>query len=380
MRRRLSRLQAAAVLGFAALIITILPPGSTNAEGYEVAVPVGIPRDVWSYFIPTDNPLTPSKIELGRRLFFDKRLSADGTISCASCHDPALAFADGKRVAEGIAGRRGTRNSPTLLNAMFSSSLFWDGRAQSLEAQAKLPLINPDEMGDQTYEQVVRRLQTDAEYAAYFREAFGGPITTDSIGKAIASFERTLVSGNSPYDRYVGGDREALSSSAFRGLALFRTKARCVICHRVDAAFPFFTDLNYRNTGVAVNNPKFVPLAGRAMDLARIDASTAFVRGLATVDGVHELGRFLITGNVLDIGAYRTPSLRNVELTGPYFHDGSAATLNEVVRFYTHGGNDNPARDWELQPVALTEDEQADLIEFLKSLTSDDARRPTPPR
>ena len=200
------------------------------------------------------------------------------------------------------------------------------------------------------------------------------------FARAIASFERSLVSGNSPLDRYLAGDINALSDSARNGLMLFRSKARCGVCHSFNqafaafATFPFLTDTNYRNTGVAANYREFDPLGRQAMTAAR-DESGAALRELARRERASELGRFLVTGNVLDIGAFRTPSLRNVELTAPYFHDGSVDTLAEVVRFYVKGGIANPTRDWQLEPVALDESEQRDLVEFLKSLTSDDARR-----
>jgi cytochrome c peroxidase len=360
------------------LLAIILPlfarAGKATPSDFDLKLPVGISFDVWSYYIPKDNVLTSAKVELGRQLFFDKRLSADGSVSCASCHDPGRAFTDGKRVAEGINGRTGSRNSPTLLNAMFNSGQFWDGRVDTLEAQAKLPLINPDEMGDQTFEQVIARLKSVPEYAKQFQQVFNGPVTIDGVARAISSFERTLVSGNSPLDRYQSGDLNALSRAARSGLILFRSKARCVVCHTFNQSFPFLTDGNYRNTGVSANFAEFDGLARRALQSTR-DDSRGSLDSLLKQTGSFELGRFLVTSNSLDIGAYRTPSLRNVELTAPYFHDGSAATLEEVVRFYVKGGKANSFRDWQLEPVDLSEEEQRDLVEFLKSLTSDDARQ-----
>jgi cytochrome c peroxidase len=260
---------------------------------------------------------------------------------------------------------------------MFSSGLFWDGRAESLEEQAVMPLVNPDEMGNQTHEQVVARVRALPEYQELFKQAFGGLVTIDSIGKAIAAYERTLVSGNSLLDKYLAGDREAMSESARSGMALFRGKARCSVCHTFNhtfASFPFLTDMNYRNTGVAVNLSDFNALARRAIQIARND-SRALRNLILNQVGASALGRFTFTGNTLDIGAFRTPSLRNVELTAPYFHDGSAATLMDVVKFYIKGGQENPNRDWQLEPVDLTESEQRDLVEFLKALTSEDAKQ-----
>lgn len=343
-------------------------------------MPLGIPADLWTYFVPNGNPVTAAKVELGRKLFFDARLSADGKVSCASCHDPKRAFTDGRKVAEGIGGRLGTRNSPTLLNSMFSTGQFWDGRADTLEEQAKMPLTNKDEMGNQSLDEALSKIAEVPEYVREFQQVFGGPVTIDGFAKAVAAFERTLVSGDAPIDRYVAGDLNALSEPARNGLILFRTKARCGVCHVFNqnfaafATFPFFTDGNYRNTGVAVNFSGFNALARRAMAAAR-DESGEALAALSKHERAGELGRFVTTGNTLDIGAFRTPSLRNVELTAPYFHDGSAATLDDVVRFYVKGGNENPNRDWQLEPVALTENEQRDLVAFLKALTSDDARR-----
>jgi cytochrome c peroxidase len=344
-------------------------PGSKS--DFQISLPAGISRDVWAYYIPKSNPMTAAKVELGRQLFFDKRLSSDQTVSCATCHDPGLAFADGRPVSEGVAGRRGTRNAPSLLNAMFNSGQFWDGRAESLEDQAIQPLVNPDEMGDQTHEQVVARLNAMPEYARGFKEVFNGPVTIDRIGKAIAAFERTLLSGNSAFDRFQSGDLQALSDSARNGFMLFRGRARCAVCHTSSASFPFFSDQNYRNTGVAAGNPKFIALVENAMKLSRSDPPQT----LGKLPGGDELGRFLVTGNNIEIGAFRVPSLRNVELTAPYFHDGSARTLMDVVRFYVKGGGDNPARDWQLESLNLTEQEQRDIVEFLKSLTGDEARQ-----
>jgi cytochrome c peroxidase len=349
----------------------------TDASPFDFKLPLGIPRDVWSYFVPKDNPMTAEKVALGRDLFFDKRLSADGSISCATCHAPERAFADGRRVAEGISGRLGTRNSPTLLNAMFNTGQFWDGRAESLEAQARLPLVNPDEMGSQTYDQIIARLDRDETVINKFERVFGGAITVDRISKAIAAFERTLVAGNSPFDRYQAGDANALTSAARSGMILFRGKARCNVCHTINqgfGAYPFLSDGNYRNTGVAATAGGFDAASRRAMQIAG-DFKPALLAELGKQPDSQLLGRFLVTGNSLDIGAFRTPSLRNVELTAPYFHDGSAATLEDVVKFYVKGGNANAFRDWQLEPVDLSEDEQRDLVEFLKALTSAEARQ-----
>ena len=372
-----------AVIGLLAVLTPELVRASDSPAGsssFEIRMPLGIPLDLWTYFVPNDNPITASKVELGRKLFFDARLSADGKVSCASCHDPGRAFTDGRKVAEGIGGRIGSRNSPTLLNAMFSTGQFWDGRAGTLEEQAKMPLTNIDEMGNRSLDEVLSKIAAAPEYVSGFQRVFGGPVTIDGFAKAVAAFERTLVSADAPLDRYLTGDLNALNEPARNGLFLFRTKARCGVCHVFSqnfaafATFPFFTDGNYRNTGVAANFEGFNAMARRAMTAAR-DESGQAMAAMSKHERAGELGRFLTTGNTLDIGAFRTPSLRNVELTAPYFHDGSAASLEDVVRFYVKGGNENPNRDWQLEPVPLTDVEQRDLIEFLKALTSDDARR-----
>jgi cytochrome c peroxidase len=372
-----------AIVGVLAVLMPALVRASDSNAGsstFEIKMPLGIPIELWTYFVPNDNPVTAAKVELGRKLFFDARLSADGKVSCASCHDPGRAFTDGRKVAEGIGGRLGTRNSPTLLNSMFSTGQFWDGRAGTLEEQAKMPLTNMDEMGNASLDEVRAKIAAVPEYVKGFQQVFGGPVTVDGFAKAVAAFERTLVSGDSPLDRYLAGDLNALSESARSGLILFRTKARCGVCHVFNqnfaafATFPFFTDGIYRNTGVAVNFTGFNALARRAMAAARDESGDALA-ALSKHERAGELGRFLTTGNTLDVGAFRTPSLRNVELTAPYFHDGSAATLADVVRFYVKGGNENPHRDWQLEAVPLTESEQRDVVEFLKALTSDDARR-----
>lgn len=243
-----------------------------------------------------------------------------------------------------------------------------------------MPLTNIDEMGNKTLDDAISKIAAVPEYVREFQKVFGGPVTVDGFAKAVAAFERTLVSGDSPLDRYQAGDLNALNDSARNGMILFRTKARCGVCHVFNqnfaafATFPFFTDGNYRNTGVAANFNGFEVLAVQAMAAAR-DGSGEALAALSKHERAGELGRFLTTGNTLDIGAFRTPSLRNVELTAPYFHDGSAATLDDVVTFYVKGGKKNRNRDWQLDPVALTESEQRDLVAFLKALTSDDARR-----
>jgi cytochrome c peroxidase len=354
---------------------------ASASDQFSLKVPLGIPNELWYYFIPKDNALTEAKVELGRQLFFDPRLSADGSVSCATCHDPQRAFTDGRKTAVGIGNRKGTRNTPTLLNAMFNSTMFWDGRADTLEQQAVLPLVNADEMGNDSHDQVLNRIRALPGYTRQFQSVFGQPVTLSALAKAIAAYERTLISGNAPLDRFLAGDRGAMSESAQRGLLLFRTRARCTVCHNLNASFPFLTDGNYRNTGVAANFAGFESLSRSATNAAANHAANHNANHGASAravmekrEGAAELGRFMVSEDALDVGAFRTPSLRNVELTAPYFHDGSAATLSDVLSFYSRGGNASTNRDWELQVINLSEAEQKDLIEFLKCLTSDDAR------
>jgi cytochrome c peroxidase len=372
---RLNSLRLFVVFAFVVAGCFWLAPGfSAQQPPWKSSIPLGLPADTWDYYIPRKNPMTPAKVELGRKLFFDARLSADGRISCASCHDPKLAFTDGRAVAEGVGGRRGARNSPTLLNAMFNTGQFWDGRADMLEDQAVQPLVNPLEMGNGSYDEVVSRLRAIPEYRAEFQSVFGSEARIELVGRALAAYERTLVSGDAPFDRFVAGDQNAIGEAAKRGFALFRGRARCSRCHTFSDALPFFTDFNYHNTGVAMNHPNFDRLSRRAYAATETDKSRDLIDALAKQEGGHELGRVLITHQVFDIGSYRTPSLRNVALTAPYFHDGSAKTLADVVRFYNGGGRQNINREWDLDPLGLTEDEQRDLVAFLESLTGKSAR------
>lgn len=328
-----------------------------------------LPKGVLEPVIPPDNPLTSEKVELGKRLYFDKRLSADGTVSCASCHDPTKGFADGRPVAVGIRNQAGARNSPTVLYAGFSEVQFWDGRAPSLEEQAKQPLINPVEMGQPSHEAVVKAVRSVPDYPPQFQKAFGSPdVTIERIVQAIAAFERTLAPFASPFDRFLAGEKDAISDSAKRGFQLFLGKARCVTCHEFNAAFPFFTDNKFHNIGVAMKG-NFEQLAREAQSIqAKGKEAEA---ALSHKPGVEALGRWIVTREPKDIGAFKTPGLRNVALTAPYMHDGSLKTLEEVMEFYNKGGEPNPNLDGGMRPLGLTPEEIADLVEFMKSLTDE---------
>jgi cytochrome c peroxidase len=264
--------------------------------------------------VPEANPLTADKIRLGKKLFFDKRLSRDGSISCASCHDPKLGFGDKHKVAVGIAGRQGTRRAPRLVNRVYGTSFFWDGRASSLEDQVTKPITNPVEM--------------DLPLAAA-AERVG--LTQTDVREALASYVRTILSGGAPYDRFLQGDSKALDARQRAGLELFSGKAGCTACH----VGPNLTDEMFHNTGV-----------GSADDP----------------------GRFLVTTRPEHRGAFKTPSLREVARTPPYMHDGSLATLAEVIDFYDKGGSQNANLDPEIRELHLTAEEKAAVVAFLEAL------------
>ena len=322
--------------------------------------PKGIARS-----IPRSDSFTKEKAALGEKLFFDKRLSADGTVSCAVCHDPATAFAGNESLAIGVADRVGTRNTPTLLNVTFSTAFFWDGRARSLEEQAKQPLLNPAEMAMESEAAVVKRVSSIVEYDRLFGRVFGREgITLETIVKAIAAFERTLISRNSPFDRFIAGDLTAISAAQKRGWELFKGKAGCIECHSFSAASPFFTDFKFYNTGIAANDSSLKQLR----DVARQQDSAS---QLAHTRGYTELGRYLVTKELKDIGAFKTPTLRDIELTRPYMHNGSIKTLLDVVRFYNQGGEQNANLNEKLHPLNLTDQEMSELVEFMRALTSD---------
>lgn len=332
-------------------------------------LPRGIPQTLWRKRIPATNPMTAAKIALGEKLYFDKRLSSSGSVSCALCHDPANAFTDQETLSTGASGHPGTRNAPTILNAMFSDRLFWDGRAGSLEEQAKQPLTNPAEMGMASYDLVVARVSAIPEYQQTFQRVFGSAgITIETIAKAIAAYERTQLSGNSQFDRFITGDEAAITEAQKRGWKLFSGKAKCIECHSFSIASPFFTDFKFHNTGIGMTNSGSEVLAGRARQISRQDNAA----DLAHKADFSELGRFLVTRQTADIAAFKTPTLRDVELTRPYMHNGAFKTLLDVVKFYNEGGEKNLYLDKKIQPLRLSDAEMSDLVEFLRSLTSDD--------
>ena len=313
-----------------------------NPTGPAVAIhpPLGLPEVP----IPADNPPTTDTIALGRALFYDKRLSRDDSIACASCHKPELDFSDHVPVALGVAGKVGVRNAPTIENAAYLPLQFWDGRASSLELQAAGPIANPVEM-DQPHEVSVAKLGKVPEYREMFLKAFGSPdVTIERVEKAIASFERTVLVGNSAFDRYqYGGDKTALTPNQVRGLQVFKDPHRgnCAACHSIGEHSALFTDGKFHNTGEGVS-----------------------AEGVIT-----DVGRYHETKVETDTGAFMTPTLRNIANTAPYMHDGQLKTLQDVVDFYAGEGNSNPFQDKEMKTIALTGQDRRDLVEFMKALS-----------
>lgn len=309
-------------------VFTLTWVGCVMAPQIFAAEPAGLP----AVSFPKHNPSTPEKIALGKQLYFDGRLSADNKVSCASCHDPAKGFSNGEQFATGVEGKKGGRNSPTVINTAFQKFQFWDGRAGSLEDQALGPIQNPIEM-NMPLDAVVAKLNGINGYKQQFQKVFGTDVTADGIAKAIAAYERTILCGDAPYDHFKAGDKAALSESAQRGMTLFFGKARCSSCH----TGPNFTDNSFHNIGVAGNDE----------------------------------GRAAISKSTGDKGSFKTPTLREIARTAPYMHDGSLKTLEEVVAHYAKGGNPNPQLDEEIYPLKLSAAETVDLITFLKEgLTS----------
>jgi cytochrome c peroxidase len=308
----------------------------------EIKAPLGLPP------IPTpaDNPPTVETIALGRRLYYDPILSSDKTVSCATCHDPRFGFADPKPVSEGVDKKTGTRNSPPVVNAAYFTVQFWDGRSPSLENQAEGPVQNPVEMANKLAT-VEERLNADASYRDQFAKAWGpGPITYEFVEKSIASFERTVVSGNSPFDKWkYGHDEKAVDAAAKRGFVVFTStkKGNCAACHTIGEKYALFTDNKFHNVGIGYDMGQFT-----------------------------DVGQFAVTHSEADKGKFKTPSLRNIALSAPYMSDGSLKTLKDVMDFYIGAGNSNPNLDKEIHVLDfLSGQERSDLVAFLNSLTGE---------
>jgi cytochrome c peroxidase len=309
------------------LFVTLaLGAGRSGADDRHLKLPAGL--DEQEAVLPADNPMTAEKIALGKKLFWDKRWSTSGTVACVSCHPPDHGWSDPRQFSTNFAGKPTARHAPTLVNRLFSERQLWTGLRGSLEEQATND-------SNRTVEMIMERLGSIPAYREEFRKVFGRDFDADGVGKAIATYVRTIVSGNSPYDRFQGGNRRAMSAAAQRGLALFKGKALCSSCH---SGFNF-TDEAYHNIGVG-------------MDKAEPD-----------------LGRYVVSKIDGERGAFKTPTLRDVARRGPYMHDGSEKTLAGVVAYYNRGGVSNQWLSSNIKPLGLSASEQVDLIEFLKALT-----------
>jgi cytochrome c peroxidase len=334
---------------------------------------VGAPDAATRAAIPADNPQTPEKIALGQKLFFDARLSADETVACSTCHDPARAFTDGRPVSIGIKGRVGQRNAPTILNALYNKFQFWDGRAKTLEQQAALPIVNSVEMGQPNLDAAVARIAAIEEYQRAFKRVFGNSPNGPDLVRAIASYERTQLAFDSPFDHFIAGDKNAIEPSAVRGWNIFNTRGRCNKCHALSEDkldVTNFTDNDFHNIGIGIIRHNVVALARQAEQSVNSGDAAAIDRAALQTD-MSALGRYLISKKDADIASFKTPNLRNALVTGPYFHDGSQETLWDVVDHYNKGdGLQNPYLDEDIQPLALTEADIDDVVAFLASLTS----------
>jgi cytochrome c peroxidase len=331
--------------------------------------------------VPGDNPITPEKVALGRRLFFDRRLSLNDTISCAMCHVPEQGFASNEMAtAVGIEGRTVRRNAPTIYNAAYLERLFHDGRETRLEHQVWGPLLARNEMGNPSIGAVVEKIRDLDDYAERFREAFPGRgVALETVGMALASYERTLVSGGSAFDRHrYGNDERALRPAARRGLALFTGKAGCASCHPLGDRSALFTDNGFHNTGVgfaaSMDGDEAPTRRVQAAPGVYLDVPRAIVAQVSERPP-NDLGLYEVTQDPADRWKYRTPGLRNAALTAPYMHDGSLATLADVVAFYDRGGIPNEGLDPRIRPLGLSERERRDLVAFLESLTGGDVEQ-----
>lgn len=349
----------------------VIPPGPLAKP--KSLDQVGVPIELTRRVVPDDNPQTPEKIALGQKLFFDGRLSSDGTVACSTCHDPGRAFTDGQTTSVGIGGRIGQRNAPTILNALYNEAQFWDGRAVTLEQQAAMPIVNPSEMGQPTLDAAVAAIASDAGYREAFQQAFGRAPNVGDLVRAIASYERTQIAYGTPFDDFIAGDANAIGDDAKRGWQLWNTRGRCNECHALTrtARDPTnFTDNDFHNIGVGIIRHDVFGLARQAHGLLASGDATAVDRAAIQTD-MSALGRYLVTKKPVDVASFKTPNVRNVLVTAPYFHDGSQQTLWDIVDHYNKGdGLQNPWLDEDIRPLALTELDIDDLVAFMASLTS----------
>jgi cytochrome c peroxidase len=347
--------------------------------------PVGLPPVP----VPADNPQTPEKIALGDKLFNDKRFSSTGEVACATCHEAEKAFTDSPlSVSEGINKLTGTRNAPTVVNAAYNKTQFWDGRSPDLEDQALHPFLNPVEMALPNHDALIAIVRADEDYVKAFKNVFdaqASDITMTEVTRAIAAFERTQVAGNSPFDRwYFAGEADAMSESAQRGFDVFLADGRCISCHVIEQDQAVFTDHRFHNIGVGINDmqDRVVEVA-TAFQREKLDNPDLDVDIEALTDAnVSELGRFAISDELSDVGAFKTPTLRNIAKTAPYMHDGSIETLRDVVTHYNNGGVTNEGDPVNafisggIKPLDLTDEQIDDLVAFMEALTSPEYEAP----
>jgi cytochrome c peroxidase len=329
---------------------------------------------------PNDNPPTAAKVRLGRKLFFDRRLSHNGTLSCAMCHIPEQGFTGNEiATAVGNEGKTLRRNALTLLNVAFMGPLFHDGRETSLETQVISPLLAPDEMGNPSIGNLLDRIGRMEDYSGLFEAAFDRGASIEAVGQAIATYERTLISANSPFDSwYFGKEKEALTANEREGFRLFAGKANCAKCHRIAGEHALFTDNSFHDTGLGWHKSAGKPSMEQSVQVqlapgvfTSIDRKTVDSVGLPEKK---DLGRYEVTQDPSDLFRFKTPTLRNIALTAPYMHDGSLSTLHEVVAFYNRGGHPHGNLDPLIRPLGLNKEEMDALVAFLNSLTGDNIR------
>jgi cytochrome c peroxidase len=344
--------------------ITSTPGSAANLANLTHNPPLGLGQ------LPPDRQAEPAAIDLGRRLFFDRRLSANATLSCAMCHVPEQGFAQNElKTPVGIEGRFVHRNAPSLYNVAYLPVLFHDGREKTLEQQIWGPLLAANEMGNRSRVQVLERLRGLDDYGSAFQDAFSEDISEATLGRALASYQRALLSADSPFDRwYFGGDSIAVSAAAKRGFSTF-IQSDCATCHQLDVGHAPFTDDAFHDTGIgyrAAQHKSEGPLSIQLAPGVIIEVATDTTFNLPAID---DQGRMGITGEPEDLWRYRTPSLRNVALTAPYMHDGSIASLDAVVDYYTAGGVAHDTQDALIRPLTLSAVDKSGLIAFLNSLT-----------
>jgi len=332
--------------------------------------PLGLP----AVPVPEDNPITKEKVSLGRKLFFDRRLSINDTFSCAICHIPEQGFTNNEiQTAVGVEGRSGKRNAPTIYNVAYLEILFHDGRESTLEQQVWSPFLARHEMANPSIGYVINKLKAIPEYKGLFEKAFNGRgPTMETVGMALASYQRTLNAANSPFDRwYFKNQEDAVNDQVKRGFEHFNGKAACSACHLIHENYALFTDNQFHNTGLGYQASMGTTSKTTRVQLAPgvfTDLDNEVIKRVSRIKE-NDVGRYEITENPNDRWKYRTPTLRNVALTAPYMHDGSLLTLREVMEFYNQGGVPNEVLSPLIKPLGLTNEEMDDVVEFLKSLT-----------